>query len=563
MPGSRLLPLACALVFATSADAAAPHIVLIVAEDLSPRVGAFGDPVARTPHLDQLAREGVRYPNTFTTAGVCAPSRAALITGVHQIALGAQHMRTSSRPAGSYQAVPPPEVKAFPEQLRAASYYTLVNEKLDYQFSGPLTGSGPFTIWDAEGSDESWRDRPAGTPFFAMFNLQETHESGVFLPLGHWPHSAMQLVMQLVRAWQFGLDDGEGETTPSEVAVPPYYPDTPTVRSDLARHYNNIQRMDAHVGRILAELEADGLADSTIVVWTTDHGDGLPRAKRELYDSGIRVPMIIRWPEALRPEGLAPGDVDPRLVSFVDLAPTILAWAGAERPEALTGQDFTDPSTPPRPYVYASRDRIDEVADRQRAVRDERFKYIRSWHPEVPGGHPLAFRDNLAMMQELHTLRGSGELEPDALRWFEPPGRERLYDTQSDPHELHDLAGDPSFEADLARLRAALDQWLARTQDWSDVPEDEMVSRFWPSGEQPETPAPRVEIVGDRVELSATTPGASLGYRLDEGPWQLYAAPIPAAGASRLEARAQRYGWAPSPITRLVLPSQSPSPDAH
>ena len=563
MLSSRLALLVCSLILGAAAAAEVPNVVLIVAEDLSPRIGAFGDPVARTPHLDQLAREGVRYPNTFTTAGVCAPSRAALITGVHQIALGAQHMRTSSRPEGAYQAVPPPEVKAFPERLRAAGYYTLVNEKLDYQFSGALTGSGPFTIWDAEGNAASWRDRPEGAPFFAMFNLQETHESGVFPPLGDWPRGAMHLAMQLVRAWQYGLDDGEGDTSPAEVTLPPYYPDTPTVRADLARHYNNIQRMDAHVGRILAALEADGLSDSTIVVWTTDHGDGLPRAKRELYDSGVRVPMIIRWPQALRPEKLAPGDVDPRLVSFVDIAPTLLAWAGIPPPTALPGRDFTDASSRPRRYVYASRDRIDEVVDRQRAVRDERFKYIRSWHPAVPGGHRLAFRDNLEMMQELHALQERGELTPDAMRWFEPPGRERLYDIRRDPHELRDLSAEPAFTADLERMRSALDQWLARTRDWSEVPEAEMASRFWPSGEQPQTPAPSIEVTGDRIALRSETPGASLGYRLGDGPWRLYTGALPRPRGTEIEARAQRYGWAPSPITRLALPSPSFDRDAR
>ena len=195
-----------------------PNVLLFVAEDLSGRIGAFGDPVASTPHIDRLAREGVRYPNTFTTAGVCAPSRAALITGVHQISIGAQHMRTSTRPAGAYTSVPPPELKAFPELLRAAGYYTFVNQKLDYQFSGVLAGSGPFTIWDAEGP-ESWRGRPDGAPFFGMINLGETHESGVFRPLGTWPHSGMHFLMQLYLAYQYGFLEKEGQTDPAAAEV--------------------------------------------------------------------------------------------------------------------------------------------------------------------------------------------------------------------------------------------------------------------------------------------------------------------------------------------------------
>ncbi|MFP6629642.1 MAG: sulfatase-like hydrolase/transferase [Myxococcota bacterium] len=527
-----------------------PNILIFVAEDLSGRIGAFGDPVASTPQIDRLAGQGVRYPNTFTTAGVCAPSRAALIMGTHQISFGAQHMRTSSRPGGGYTSVPPPEMKAFPELLRAAGYHTFVSQKLDYQFSGVFNGSGPFTIWDAEGV-ESWQGRPDGAPFFGMINLQETHESGVFRPLGSWPHSAMHFVMQLLVAYRDGLSSAEPATDPSAIGLPPYYPDTPGVREDLARHYDNIARMDTHVGEILANLEADGLADSTIVVWTTDHGDGLPRAKRELYDSGIRVPMIIRWPEALRPEGVAPGDVDARLVSFVDLAPTILEWAGAPKPGWLHGRSL---SGDVRRYIHASRDRIDEVHDRQRAIRDARFKYIRSWHPAQPGGHRLAFRDNLESMRDLWRLREAGELDAAQSRWFEPPGAERLFDLDRDPHELRDVGTDPAYAADLARMRGDLEAWLERVGDTSERSEDEMVAAFWPGGEQLVTPAPVLEVVSGRVAIRTATEGASIGYRLGDGAWKLYTGPFALPPGRSVSAKAVRYGWQESETRSLTDP---------
>jgi len=540
--------LTCSLLLATTSGAESPNVVLIVAEDLSARIGAFGDTVALTPNIDRLADEGVRYPNAFTTAGVCAPSRAALITGLHQISIGAQHMRASSRPDGAYLTVPPPHVKAFPERLRAVGYYTLVNHKLDYQFSGPLSG-GPFTIWDAQGNDATWADRPEGAPFFAMFNLMETHESGLFPPLGTWPSSGMHLVMQLARAWQFGLADGELLTPPDSLVLPPYYPDTPTVRRDLAQHYDNIATMDTHVGSILDRLRLDGLLESTIVVWTTDHGDGLPRAKREVYDSGIRVPMIIRWPADLRPDGAEPGTFDARLVSFVDLAPTILDWAGAPVPETLHGRSLADLDAPPRRYVYASRDRIDEIPDRQRAVRDTRFKYIRSWHPEQVGGHALAFRDNIAMMQELHALRASGELDEAQSRWFEPPGSERLFDLENDPHELHDVLHDPTYRADAERMRATLAAWLERVEDWSELPEDEMVARFWPNGAQPVTAAPQFKTSDMTVRITSPTDGASIGYRVGAGTWRLYTGPVPKPEDARIDAKAIRYGWEESSVS--------------
>lgn len=555
MRALRLVPLATSAVVAALALAPAPggaeppNLLLLVAEDLSPRIGAFGDPVARTPHLDRLAAEGVRYPNTFTTAGVCAPSRAALITGMHAIAIGAQHMRSSSRPAGGYRSVPPPEVRAFPERLRAAGYYTFVTEKLDYQFSGVRPGSGPFTVWDAEGGEALWAPRAAGQPFFGMLNFLETHESGIFTPLGHWPHSGMHLLVQLYRVWRFGWPGGDVPTLPADVPVPPYYPDTPTVRADLARHYDNIQQMDAAVGAVLGRLEADGLADRTVVIWTTDHGDGLPRAKRELFDAGLRVPMIVRWPAALRPAGAEPGSVDPRLVSFVDLAPTLLALAGAPAPARLHGRSFL--SGEPRRYVYAARDRIDEVPDRQRAVRDARFKYIRSEVPELPGGHPLAFRDNLETVRELRALHAAGRLDAAQRAWFEPPGAERLFDLRDDPHELYDRAEDPAYAAHLARLRRALDAWLARMGDGSDEPEDAMVARIAPRGRAEVTPAPEVVAEAGRVRLHTATPGASLGYRLGDGPWRLYTGPFPRPADVAVRAKAVRYGWEESPEARL------------
>lgn len=522
---------------------ARPNLLLLVAEDLSPRIGAAGDAHAHTPHIDALAREGVRYTRVFTTAGVCAPSRAALITGRHAISIGAQHMRASSRPAGGYRSVPPPDVKAFPELLRAAGYYTFVTTKLDYQFSGTRTGSGPFTIWDAEDDAALWAGRDPGQPFFGMLTYMQTHESGVFRPIGSWPHSVMHLLVQLWRAWLLGWGEPAAVVDPADLRLPPYYPDTATVRADLARHYANVAAMDEAVGEVLERLEADGLAGSTIVVWTTDHGDGLPRAKRELYDSGLHVPLIVRWPEAQRPAGIEPGSTDDRLVSFVDLAPTLLEMAGVEAPSGLHGQSFARAEAPRRDAVFAARDRVDEVPDRQRAVRDERYKYIRSWHPEQPGGHRLAFRDDMDMMRELWRLREQGALDSVQRQWFEPPGRERLFDTLEDPHEIRDVSADPAYRGVLERMRGQLDAWLARVGDWSDVSEDEMVAGFAPGGDPPRTPAPILTAGDGRVRIDAPTPGASVCYRIGDDRWRLYVAPFGAPAGATVTARAVRYGW--------------------
>ena len=536
-----------------------PNILLLVAEDLSPRVGAFGDPLARTPHLDRLAAEGVRYTRVFTTAGVCAPSRAALILGRHQNATGSGHMRTASRPDGAYTSVPPMDAKAFPELLRAAGYFTYQQGKLDYQFSGPFPGSGPPSIWDVEDGSGGWSDRDAGRPFFGMVNFMVTHESGLFPPLGTWPRSGLHFVMQLAQAWyRRGFSDRVVPTDPEAVVVPAYYPDLPEIRRDIARQYDNVQVMDAQVGALLDRLEDEGLADSTIVIWTTDHGDGLPRAKRELFHAGIHVPLIIRWPDALRPTGLEPGSVDDQLISFVDLAATILCIAGVSLPAGLHGRDFLDPTAPPRSFVYAARDRIDEWTDRQRAVFDGRFKYIRSFYPDLPAGMYLAFREHLGSMRAWRAAHERGELSPAERLFFEPPGEEQLYDLLRDPDEVSNRVHDPDYAPILERMRRAYAGFTERVPDLGAIPEADLVARFRPDGRQPITPPPAFTIDpapgGATLTILPPEPMASIEYRVGGGRWQLYTRPIRLAGGERVEARAVRYGWATSESSAYRVP---------
>ena len=511
-----------------------PNVIVFMTEDMSSRLGAFGDAVALTPNIDSLAEQGVRFPNTFTTSGVCAPSRAAHITGVYQTAIGAQHMRTSSYQESPYRTVPPPAVRAYPELLRHAGYYTFTNRKLDYQFSSYGAGSGPFTIWDHEGAEPDWSGRRAGQPFFGLINIPLTHESQMF---GE----------NVDKNRAGGL---EKVTDRDAVGVPPYSPDTPLVREYIARHYDNIHAVDAFVGRVLGRLEADGLADRTVVVWTTDHGDGLPRAKRELYDSGIRVPMVIYWPERFRPDWVNPGSIDRRLVSFVDFAPSILQLADVELPSWLQGMPTMFTAEARRDYVFAAKDRLDEFEFRERAARDERYKYIRNYLPGRPGGTHLAYRDRLGIMQELWLYLDEGQLSPAQARWFTERPAEELYDTWNDPHEITNLAEDPEHADVLARLRRALDDWLERTGDRSEQAEAEMAREFWPGGTQPLTPAPTITEVEDRVVvLEPAVEGASIGYRVDAGPWLAYppATRLQIPAGSRLSVKSVRYGWAESP----------------
>jgi N-sulfoglucosamine sulfohydrolase len=520
-----------------------PNILWISAEDLSPRLGAYGDPVARTPNLDRLAAQGVRYTRAFTTAGVCAPSRSAIITGMYQNGIGTHHMRTSQEGPGlptPYEAVPPPYVKAFTEHLRDAGYFATNSWKTDYQFGNP------FTVWDESSREAHWRSprRAEGQPFFAVFNLNGTHESQSWVRPG-----------DTIR------------TDPASVDVPPYYPDTPDVRRQIAKHYDNIARIDAQVGEILDQLEADGLADNTIVFFWGDHGDGLPRAKRWTYDAGLLAPLIVRWPGAVRP-----GTADDRLISFIDLAPTVLSLAGVPVPVHMDGRAFLGPrAAPPREYVHAARDRIDLVYDMVRATRDARFKYIRNYYPETPYVQLVPYRNQSGIMQDLLRLHAEGALTGAPALWLadsRPP--EELYDVEADPHEVHNLAGDPELAEVLDRMRRATDRWMEDIDDLGRVPEDRMVRAMWPAGEQPVTSAPvitprRANAVGApdtldagaEIDIYCGTHGASVAYTTGTGEsphWLLYDGPVVLPpGTTTLRAKAVRYGYKESEETVVTV----------
>jgi N-sulfoglucosamine sulfohydrolase len=538
---------------AASRPPAAPNIVWISNEDMSPRLGVYGDKLARTPVIDRLAKESVRYTHAFTTAPVCAPSRAAIITGVYQTTLGAQHMRTTEDRVpelpGPYLAVPPFYIKAFPEYLRAAGYFTTNRVKTDYQFGVP------FTIWDEVGQQAHWRNRPDKTaPFFSVFNLTVTHESQSF------PSSPARKGKPLV-------------TNPAAIDVPPYYPDTPAVREELARMYDNIADMDTQVGEVLKQLEDDGLADNTIVFYWSDHGDGVPRSKRSLYDSGLHVPLMVRWPKNIG-SPLAPGTVNDELVSFVDLAPTVLALAGVEVPVHLPGRVLVGPKAMPAPeFVFAARDRMDTEYDMMRSARDGRFLYIRNFSPEQPYAGHITYRNQSAIMQDWFRLQAEGKLTgPPALWMRTSRPAEELYDTRADPNQIQNLSAEPAHRATLERMRRAVTEWMARAGDQGLVNEPEMVQRMWPGGVQPETAQPFIlarrdtEVQARRDSMTLQSPmevvvyvptqGASIGYTTENGPnprWRLYTGPIRVDAPMTLRAKAIRYGYKESAEAKVVF----------
>ena len=498
-----------------------PNILWISAEDISADLGAYGDEYATTPNLDTFAQEGAVFEHCYANAGVCAVARSCIITGVYPVAMGSQHMRSN--------VVPPPEVKCFPEYLRAAGYYTSNRSKTDYNFDAPPSA------WDANGNNHrDWEGRADGQPFFSVINLTVSHESKVR--------------DQKMRDRMNDLLGGRRHD-PAEVKLPPYVPDTPEARADRAQYYDVLTLLDDQVGKILDRLEADGLADDTVVMFWGDHGVGLPRAKRWLYDSGIHVPMIVRWPGVIRP-GM---HVD-ELVSFVDYAPTTLAVAGLKVPAHMQGRALYGPNRDePRRYIFAHRDRMDETYDLIRAARDKRYKYVRNFMPERSRGQNLTYMDVGGTMRSMRRLNAEGMLDGAERAYFAPTKPvEELYDTKADPHEIKNVAADPAHAEILERMRAELEAWQVTVGDTGMVPEAVLIEEQRPGGETARTEPPRVSVEpvdGEpgrvRVALESPTPGASVVYGLgDEPPTKrLYVMPFTVEAGTEVKALACRLGY--------------------
>nr|WP_299070419.1 sulfatase [uncultured Allomuricauda sp.] len=531
-----------------------PNILWLVTEDMGAYLPSFGDSTIVTPNLSRLAKEGVVYPNLFSTSGVCAPSRAAIATGMYPSSIGANHMRTTSYTEvtglPAYDAVPPPEVRMISELLRTKGYYCTNNSKQDYQFKAPATA------WDESSPYAHWRNRGVDQLFFSVFNFTDTHESGLFEPYGN-RYSETRHYKSGDTNYKWKPDRmTEAETTVHlprdiEFSIPPYLPDTDVVKRDMWKLYNNIAEMDNQVGAILKQLEDDGLLENTIIFFYGDHGGPLPRQKRLIYDSGLNTPMIVRFPNKMRA-----GTRDDQLVSFVDFAPTLLSLTGTNPPEHLQGHAFLGEYKPEkeREYIHAAADRFDAFTDAIRAVRDKRFKYIRNYRPEQGYYLPVEYRERIPTMQELLRLSAKGKLDSIQSLWFkESKPVEELYDCQTDPHELHNLAEDPEYANKLSELRQEMDRWLVQIGDQPNLPERELISQLWDTKEnQPVTEIPRVASSNNRITISCATEGASIGYKIigedDKEPksWKVYQGPFTIEEGNGLLVKAHRIGFKPS-----------------
>ena len=420
-----------------------PNILWIVSEDNGPFLGCYGDEFATTPTLDKLASQGILYENAFANAPVCAPARSTIITGMYPPSMGTQNMRST---------YPIPEsIKFFPQYLRNAGYYCTNNAKEDYNMPKPEG------VWDESSRTAHYRNRPAGQPFFAIFNIGISHESSIHtsIPTDSLRHD------------------------PAKVKLPPYHPDTPEMRHDWAQYYDKIEDMDARVAELLKELDDAGLTDSTIVAYYSDHGGVIARSKRFVYESGTHVPMIWRFPE--KSAHLAPGKPGTRterLVSFIDLAPSMLSLAGVNIPEYMQGKAFLgQQQAKPREFVHLFRGRMDERIDKVRAVRDKQYRYIRNYMPHRIYGQYLEYlwrAPSCRSWQEAYLAGNCNEAQ--RIFWQQKPAEE-LYDVSLDPREVNNLADDPHYADVLIRMRKETDQWMTEIKDTGLMPEGEMSTR--------------------------------------------------------------------------------------
>ena len=524
-----------------------PNILIIMADDMGPRINALGDNVSITPALDDFVKSGTSYVNAFATAGVCACSRSAFLTGKNQISIGSMHMRTSSGGYVPYLAVPSPEIKAFPEILRKFGYYTFTNDKLDYQFSGIFPGTGPFTIWDNENDLYGWKKRDITQPFFGIINLIVTHESCLFYGI---PDSLAYLpIMTIQKKIQRYY---EAPISPEQVLIPPFYPDTDLVRKDISRLYNNIFILDKQFKDILNELEKDGLLENTIIIFSSDHSDGLPRYKRELFDTGIKVPFIVNWSKTNFATQFSKNTISTDLVSFIDIAPTVLDIVGINIPSYMDGISLLSKKNK---YIYAARDRLDDMPGRLRAIRSKNFKFIKNYMPEIVGAQKLAFRENIKIMKELRSFHKNEKLDEVQSQWFKPIPLKQLYNLENDPFEINNLALKREYQNILNELEAELDNWVRVNNDNGAIPEMDLINEFWPNQNQPLTKKPTIQIKDNKIIINndPSNPLASTGYKINSGVWKVYSDAIDSQGVKHITSKSVKYGWKESEEVSLII----------
>lgn len=420
-----------------------PNIVWVITEDISPELGCYGYPLVQTPNLDAFAKQGIRYNQTYVTGPVCSASRSALITGMYQTTIGAHNHR--SHRSDGYKL--PEPVKPITEYFRESGYFTSNGNSDARGIFGPGKTDYNFNNANKVFDGYDWKQRKNGQPFFAEVMIGVTHRGPV---------------------WKGAVQKHEPQIDPDKVSLPPYYPDVPVAREDWATYLESIQLMDSYFGKIIERLQEEGLADNTLVIFTSDHGRCMVRDKQFIYDGGIRIPFLMRWPKHLQA-----GIVNNDLVSAIDISATILKVAGINPPAYIEGRPILGTDVRKRDYIIAARDRMDETVDMMRCVRTKQFKYIKNYMPERPYMQPNKYKETeypvWNLMKEMYA---QGKLTPAQAKFCTPTKpAEELYDIVADPNELTNLASSAKHKKTLVEMRSIVENWVKKTGDKGQVPE--------------------------------------------------------------------------------------------
>ena len=472
-----------------------PNILWIVCEDQSLFFSSYGDSIAKTPNIDELALEGTVYENFYAVSPVCAPSRSSIITGMYPTTIGTHNMRAFKNSSDSinhhtnlpiYSAVAKRKVQFFTEILRANGYYCSNNSKQDYNMEmSPLA-------WDESNKDAHWRNRKENQPFFSVFNFNICHESKIWK--NHKQHPSEEI---------------------NKIILPPFFPKNDIIKNDFVTNYKNIEKLDFQIGKLINQLKNDGLYDKTIIFFYSDHGGPFPRYKRSIYDTGLKCPLIIKWDEKTN------GKRNNQMISFIDLAPTIIELSGGKAPKNMEGVSFYNSEN--RDYIFAATDRFDEFTDRRRCIRSKNFKLIFNYDTTSSIMQPVSYRKNMKTMNVLDSLNNINGLSDNLNNWYKKSKRKyELYDLKNDPYELNNLYGNMDYKNIFDELNKKLSKWI-NSSDYGNMSEVKMLKEMWPKGVKPILNEPSISKLNNGTKINSNNLNSSVGWRNNKsGKWEIY-----------------------------------------
>lgn len=471
------------------------NILWLVCEDQSLFFSAYNDSNAKTPNIDALASKGIIYDNFYAVSPVCAPSRSSIITGMYPTTIGTQHMRAYKKNKDSinnktnlpfYSAVPKIKVQFFTESLRKSGYYCSNNSKEDYNMEmSPLA-------WDESNKNAHWRNRQKDQPFFSVFNFNVSHESRI------WKNYEQHPLKEI-----------------NKVVLPTFFPNINSIKNDFVTNYKNIEKLDVQVGKIINQLKEDGLYENTVIFFFSDHGGPFPRFKRSIYDSGLKCPLIIKWDEKTNETR------NNQMISFIDLAPTVLEITGSETTYKMEGVSFYKQNN--REFIFASSDRFDEFTDRRRCVRNENFKLILNLDTTSPIGKPVNYRKKMKTMEILDSLYENNLLKGYFNNWYKSRKEKyEFYNISNDPFELVNLISDSIYTNEIIELKTQLHKWID-SSDYGNMNEEQMLKEMWPNGKKPKLKAPSIIKKDNGIKIISNNKNSSVGWRNNNNEnWKVY-----------------------------------------